>query len=169
MRFFVVAFLLLVGWAGAPQAENPALQFAELGDLELVGGDVLEDVRLGYRTAGELNADGSNAILFPTWFGGTSEQLLGVWSPWIDTDRFFLVVVDALGNGVSTSPSNSAAHPGRSFPQIGIRDMVLARAAGAAPCWSASDARIAASDSTASIVDPLLGPERKISPGRPSS
>jgi|AP45_3_1055517.scaffolds.fasta_scaffold182318_2 homoserine O-acetyltransferase len=67
------------------------------------------------------NADGSNAILFPTWFGGTSGQLLGVWSPWIDTDRFFLVIVDALGNGVSTSPSNSAAQPGQSFPQIGIR------------------------------------------------
>jgi len=124
MRFVVIAFLLLAGWVGAPQAENPPLQFAELGDLELVGGGVLEDLRLGYRTAGELNADGSNAILLPTWFGGTSGQLLGVWSPWIDTDRFFLIIVDALGNGVSTSPSNSEAQPGQSFPRIGIRDMV---------------------------------------------
>ncbi len=124
MRFIIAGLLLLAGWVGAPQAENPPLQFAELGDLELVGGGVLEDVRLGYRTAGELNADGSNAILFPTWFGGTSGQLLAVWSPWIDTDRFFLIIVDALGNGVSTSPSNSEAQPGQSFPRIGIRDMV---------------------------------------------
>ncbi len=67
MRFVLIGFLLLVTGLGAPQAENPPLQFAALGDLELVGGGVLEDVRLGYRTAGRLNIDGSNAILFPTW------------------------------------------------------------------------------------------------------
>jgi homoserine O-acetyltransferase/O-succinyltransferase len=37
----------------------------------------------------------------------------------LDTTGLYIIVVDALGNGVSSSPSNSAG-----FPEITIRDMV---------------------------------------------
>ncbi|AFV00448.1 homoserine O-acetyltransferase [Simiduia agarivorans SA1 = DSM 21679] len=62
-------------------------------------------------------------MLYLTWFGGTSEDLFkyGVINV-VDTTQFFLVVVDAFGNGISSSPSN---HP--DFPRITIGDMVKAQ------------------------------------------
>jgi homoserine O-acetyltransferase/O-succinyltransferase len=45
----------------------------------------------------------------------------------VDTTKFFVLLVDALGNGVSTSPSNSAAQPGAAFPRTTIPDMVAAQ------------------------------------------
>src|SRR3984893_1149225 len=103
-------------------------QFAELGDLKLQSGGVIQDFRLGYRTLGKLNAQKSNAILWPTWLGGKSQDLLQFLGPGkvIDTRNYFVVLVDAIGDGVSTSPSNSKKQPRMSFPSFGIRDMVEA-------------------------------------------
>jgi homoserine O-acetyltransferase len=127
LPLLVTAFVTLF----TPDAQaQPELQLGAIGDLPLVSGETLLDVQLGYRTAGELNADRSNVILFPTWFTGTTGQLFqfekigpGLLA---DTDRFHVIAVDALGNGVSTSPSNSARQPGAAFPGIAIDDMVNA-------------------------------------------
>jgi homoserine O-acetyltransferase len=116
-----VAALVVTGLAGA--AEPPPLVIADLGDLTFENGAMLHDAKLAYRHAGKLNADKSNAILFPTWFTGTSEDLFASGSlDAIDTERFFLIAVDAFANGVSSSPSN---HPG--FPSVTIGDMVAAQ------------------------------------------
>jgi homoserine O-acetyltransferase/O-succinyltransferase len=103
-------------------------QFAELGNLKLQGGTVIQDFRLGYRTLGKLNAQKSNAILWPTWLGGKSQDLLQFLGPGkvVDTSSYFVVLVDAIGNGVSTSPSNSKHQPVMQFPSFTIRDMVEA-------------------------------------------
>jgi homoserine O-acetyltransferase/O-succinyltransferase len=105
-----------------------AQQLAELGDLKLQSGDVIHDFRLGYRTLGKLNAKKTNAILWPTWLGGKSENLLQFLGPGkvVDTTSSFVVLVDAIGNGISTSPSNSKKQPLMSFPSFSIRDMVEA-------------------------------------------
>ena len=94
----------------APSVEAPQ-QFAELGNLRLRSGAVIQDFRLGYRTAGKLNADQSNAVLWPTWLGGKTQDLLKYIGPGnvVDTNRYFVILVDAIGDGVSTSPSNSKA------------------------------------------------------------
>jgi homoserine O-acetyltransferase len=42
----------------------------------------------------------------------------------IDTIKFYLILIDALGNGYSSSPSNSAKQPRLQFPKFTIRDMV---------------------------------------------
>jgi homoserine O-acetyltransferase len=42
----------------------------------------------------------------------------------IDSGRYFVIAVDAIGNGVSTSPSNSKTQPRLKFPRFSIRDMV---------------------------------------------
>lgn len=101
-------------------------QFARLGDFKLESGEVLRDCRIGYRTLGQMNPEKSNVILVPTWAGGTTEQLLGSAGPGklADTSKYFVILVDALSNGVSSSPSNSAAQPHMRFPKITIRDMV---------------------------------------------
>lgn len=103
-------------------------QFAALGDLKLQSGLKIQDFRLGYRTLGRLNEDKSNAILWPTWLGGTTKELVQFVGPGklVDSDRYFVILVDAIGNGVSTSPSNSGKQPRGIFPKFTIRDMVEA-------------------------------------------
>ena len=129
-----IAFLLvLLVFLAAPRllhAEGE-LRLADLGDFRLESGQVIKDCRLGYRTFGTLNRERSNAILFPTWFSGTSKDLvdLGFIGPskLADTSRYFVVAVDALGDGVSSSPSNSKKQPARTFPEFTVRDMVKAQ------------------------------------------
>jgi homoserine O-acetyltransferase len=101
-------------------------QFAKLGDFKLESGEVLRDCRIGYRTFGQLNADKSNVILFPTWASGTTEQLMGSvgLGKLADSSKYYVILVDALSNGVSSSPSNSALQPHMHFPKISIVDMV---------------------------------------------
>lgn len=108
------------------QPAEGAQQFAALGDFKLRNGAVIRDFRLGYRTLGQLSADKSNAILWPTWLGGKSEDLLQFVGPGkvVDSGKYFVVLVDAIGDGVSTSPSNSNAQPLLKFPNFTILDMV---------------------------------------------
>jgi homoserine O-acetyltransferase len=110
------------------QVAEGTQRFAKLGDLKLQSGGALHEFKVGYRTLGKLNAEKSNAILWPTWLGGTSEQLLQFIGPGkvVDSGKYFVVLVDAIGNGVTTSPSNSKTQPLMKFPQFTIRDMVEA-------------------------------------------
>jgi homoserine O-acetyltransferase/O-succinyltransferase len=102
------------------------LHFADLGDFPLESGATIHNCRIAYRTFGKLNAEKSNAVLFPTWFGGTTQDLIPLIGPGklIDSSKYFVISVDALGDGVSTSPSNSASQPRMHFPALAIRDMV---------------------------------------------
>jgi len=110
------------------QLQEGVQQFADLGNLKLQNGSVIFDFRVGYRTLGRLNANRSNAILWPTWLGGTSQDLLEFIGPGkvLDSSKYFVVLVDAIGDGVSTSPSNSRTQPLMKFPKFSIRDMVEA-------------------------------------------
>ncbi len=130
--FFFFLFLLVFpffaeaqGHAAAP-VKDGELQFAKLGAFKLVNGQIILDCRIGYRTFGHLNPEKSNAILFPTWASGVSEQLMGQAAPGklADPTKYFVILVDALANGVSSSPSNSALQPRMQFPMITVRDMV---------------------------------------------
>ena len=101
-------------------------QFANIGDLKLENGGVIRDCRIGYRTFGQLNTDKSNVIVFPTWAGGTTEQLQSSIGPGklVDSTRYFVIAIDALSNGVSSSPSNSRLQPRMKFPRFTLRDTV---------------------------------------------
>jgi homoserine O-acetyltransferase len=101
-------------------------QFANIGDLRLENGGVIRDCRIGYRTFGQLNADKSNVVVIPTWAGGTTEQLQSSIGPGklVDSTTYFVVAIDALSNGVSSSPSNSRLQPRMRFPQFTLRDTV---------------------------------------------
>src|SRR6185312_6056171 len=117
----LLCFLALVTSSFAQQ-----LQFASLGDFKLESGKTLRDCRIGYRTFGQLNAAKSNAVLIPTWAGGTTEQLMSSISAdgLVDPTRYYVILVDALANGVSSSPSNSPLQPRMKFPHVTIGDMV---------------------------------------------
>lgn len=127
------AVLALSGFASAPEQGGQAAvtgeqQFASFGNFKLKSGDVIKDFRLGYRTLGTLNGQKSNGILFPTWLGGQSRDLLPYAKPgdWLDTNKYFIVLIDAIGDGVSSSPSNSRSQPLMEFPEFSIHDMAEA-------------------------------------------
>lgn len=122
-RCLVSCALLVLPWVAFGQS---AQQTADLGQCALEIDAVIEECTIGYRTLGTLNEDRSNAVLFPTWFSGTSEDLLGQVGPdgLVDTSRYYVVLVDALSNGVSSSPSTSTAQPDSAFPVVSIPDMV---------------------------------------------
>lgn len=100
-------------------------RIADLGTCTLDDGETIQDCKIGYRTYGKLDAARSNAVLFATWFTGTTKPLAtSVPGNYVDTKRQFLILVDALGDGVSSSPSNSAKQPRLKFPRFTIHDMV---------------------------------------------
>ena len=101
-------------------------QFANIGNLKLQNGGVIRNCRVGYRTFGQLAADKSNVVVFPTWAGGTTEQLQSNIGPGklVDSNIYYVVAIDALSNGVSSSPSNSRLQPRMRFPQFSLRDTI---------------------------------------------
>jgi homoserine O-acetyltransferase len=124
--------LVAAGISGAARAQSPTQpadapeQFADLGDLKLQSGAVIRDFRLGYRTLGKLNDDKSNAVLWLPLLGGRTQSLLAYVGPEnvVDTGKYFVILVDPIGNGISTSPSNSKVQPRMRFPRFTIRDMI---------------------------------------------
>lgn len=82
-----------------------------LGRFELQCGAVLDGLHLRYEVHGNLAGARDNAVLFPTWFGGRHAANAWIIGPGraLDTERYCVIVVDALGNGESSSPSSHAA------------------------------------------------------------
>jgi homoserine O-acetyltransferase len=124
LLFVLIAAVLLA--PGCARAADGDQQIGQLHTCKLAKGRQIDDCFLGYRTWGTLNAQQSNAILFPSWFSGNSNnlaQFVGA-DKMIDPAKFFLIAVDALGDGVSSSPSNSSDQHGTHFPAFTIADMV---------------------------------------------
>lgn len=95
--------------------------------LVLQSGVRLPEARLVYAVYGRLNRARDNAILYPTRFGAThreNEFLIGAGRA-LDPEHWCIIVPNLLGNGVSSSPSNSPApFDGPRFPNVAIRDAV---------------------------------------------
>jgi homoserine O-acetyltransferase len=122
----LVLSVLLTGPAAAHRPDQPPHQRHVLGDLKLESGEVIRDFAISYVTHGKLNAKKSNAILMVTALTGNHHRLDFMIGPGraLDTDRYFVICTDAIGNGLTTSPSNSKAQPRMNFPRFTIRDMV---------------------------------------------
>jgi homoserine O-acetyltransferase len=107
-NILIISFLFWGTVLSLPINAQSQLQKANLGDVVLENGTELKNCQLAYRTFGTLNNDRSNAVLFPAWLGGTSEMLAGFIGKekFVDDTKYFVIAIDPLGNGVSTSPSN---------------------------------------------------------------
>ncbi len=122
------------GPASSPACRRPARMgrttrrtgSSGIGDLPLESGETIRDFAISYVTHGTLNADKSNAILMATAIGGNHHRIDFLIGPGkaLDTDKYFIVATDAIGNGLTTSPSNSVSQHGTAFPHFTIRDMV---------------------------------------------
>jgi homoserine O-acetyltransferase len=106
-------------------------QLISIGALELEEGGTIPDCRLAVATHGTLNARRDNAILVPTWYSGTSKIIEQVYigpDHALDPDRYFIVQINQIGNGLSTSPHNSDGDIAMArFPRVRIGDDVRAQ------------------------------------------
>lgn len=127
---------------------------AEIGDLRTVSGATLKNVTIGWESYGTLNGDKSNAILIVPFFSGGPhaagkysvddaapgywDNIIGSGLP-IDTDKYFVVSVDALCN-MNKGPANRTTGPasvnpdtgkpyGSGFPVLTFEDFVAAQKA----------------------------------------
>lgn len=125
IRLMVVCCLFLSLESFAQDRPGTGQQYAEFSECRLISGQSIAPCRIGYRTFGTLNTDKTNGVLIPTWYTGNSAGHAYLASPeLVDPQQYFVIIVDALGNGVSSSPSNSDAQANGGFPEITITDMV---------------------------------------------
>ena len=93
------------------QAGHGPFETHDIGTLVLEEGGSLRNCTLAYATFGTLNAARDNAVLVTTWYTGTSkimEQLHVGTGRALDPAKFFIIIVNQIGSGLSSSPSNTA-------------------------------------------------------------
>ena len=117
--------------------------FVDVGDVEVVAGVTIPNVRVAYQTWGTLNEDRTNAVYICHALTGDShvsgsagsghltdgwwDGLVGPGAP-IDTDEWFVVCANVLGGCQGTTGPASTASDGRAwgsrFPVVTVADMV---------------------------------------------
>ena len=122
MRTFF-ALILIVCVAARVHAEPQTFM---IYDFQFENGSVLPELRVAYETKGKLNAGRDNAILLVHGTSGDRHAFDPIIGPGktFDTDKNFVITVDAIGGGDSSSPKDGL---GQDFPRYTIRDMVTAQ------------------------------------------
>lgn len=154
-RLLLAATLALAALSQAPAIAQPAAtEIVEKKVFETTGyvtrgGATIPTIRIGYQTAGTLNAAGDNAVIVTHFFSGNSHafgryaegQPAGYWDAIIgpgraiDTNRYFVISSDTLvnlnvrdGRTVTTGPVSMNPATGRpwalDFPVIAMRDFI---------------------------------------------
>lgn len=99
-------------------------------DFKLQCGVTLPEISVAYKTYGSLNRDRSNAILYPTSYGAHHSDIAWLIGPdkILDSSRYFVLIANMFGNGLSTSPTSQhgAANP-RPCPPFSHVDNVTAQ------------------------------------------
>lgn len=151
MSRFALLFLL---WPFTVAAQTADLivekKTFELPSYTTVAGATIKNVKIGWESAGTLNADKSNAILIAHFFSGTShafgkykkeDKTAGYWDylvgpgKAIDTNKYYVLSSDTLvnlnvnaPNVVTTGPASINPDTGKpygmSFPVVSIKDFV---------------------------------------------
>jgi homoserine O-acetyltransferase len=123
----------------AEQLQHPPLQpdwvdaphyLVSLGDFPLESGEVIEEFIISFAAHGDLCDDRLPIALTLCAIGSTHHRMdfmIGAGRA-LDPTRFRILAVDAIGNGLTTSPSTSRTQRGYSFPQFSISDMVRSQA-----------------------------------------
>lgn len=100
----------------------------DLGDVKLQSGATIRDCKLAYKTFGAMNAKKDNIIVYPTWYSGQhydNEWLIGSGMA-LDPANYFIIIPDMIGNGLSSSPSNTPEpYNAARFPNVTAYDNVI--------------------------------------------
>ena len=106
----------------------PDHEIFELGDVVLQSGLTLRQAKLVYKTYGKLAPSRDNVIVMPTFYGAQhpeAESMMRAGRA-LDPTRYFIVVPNLFGNGLSSSPSNTPAPMDRAaFPGATVYDNVI--------------------------------------------
>jgi homoserine O-acetyltransferase len=150
-RAFAIVLTLLPGVALAQSSDLIVEKKTfELPSYTTVAGATIKSVKIGWESAGTLNADKSNAILITQYFSGTShafgkyapsDATAGYWDAIIgpgkaiDTRKYFVFSSDTLVNLNANAPNVVTTGPasinpdtgkpyGMSFPVVSFKDFV---------------------------------------------
>jgi len=95
------------------------------GDLALRSGAVLSDTLLSWKAHGTLSPAMDNVILYPTSYNARHPDLEWLIGPdrVLDPEKYFIVILDQFGNGLSSSPSNTPDYP----TLVTVHDNVMAQ------------------------------------------
>ena len=107
---------------------NIDYEIYNLGNVELLSGEILLSAKLAYKTYGSLNSDKSNVIVLPTFYTGTHNRNEGFFGTKraINPEKHFIISINLFGNGLSTSPSNAEVDQiGSKFPTITLFDNIF--------------------------------------------
>ena len=99
----------------------------EAGRVTLQGGAVFPQLALAYKTYGTLNAAKDNVILYPTSFAAQHYDIEWLVQPGgaLDPGRYFIIIANLFGNGLSSSPSTSSeVLGGAPFPAFTYHDAI---------------------------------------------
>src|SRR5262249_43555780 len=83
------------------------------GDVQLQRGGTLRGAQIVYKTFGALSPRKDNAIVYPTSYSAQHSDIEWLVSPnhCLDPTRYFVVIPNMFGNGLSSSPSNTPDYP----------------------------------------------------------
>jgi homoserine O-acetyltransferase len=115
LLFATAAILALpLGALAQNVVETPDQEFFSEGNFRLESGEAIRDFKISFVTHGKLNTDRSNAILMTSSLGGNRHRIDFLIGPGkaYDPAKYFIICTDAIGNGQTTSPSNSATQNG---------------------------------------------------------
>ncbi len=111
-----------------------AYDLVSIGALDLEEGGRIPDCQLAVTTFGELSEARDNAILVSTWYSGSHQIWRDAYigsGKALDPDQYFIVVIDQIGSGLSTSPHNASGSNAdlamSKFPKVRIGDDVVAQ------------------------------------------
>ena len=109
-------------------------ELISIGRLDLEEGGTIPDCQLAVTTWGELSDAKDNAILITTWYSGTHQIWRDIYvgpDHALNPERYFIVAINQIGNGLSTSPHNAdgpnADLSMSKFPKVRIGDDVVAQ------------------------------------------
>jgi homoserine O-acetyltransferase len=119
----LLVFTLALCAGSTARAEN---QIFNSYDFAFENGSVMPELRVAYETRGHLDPGRGNAILLVHGTTGDRHAFDPMIGPGktFDTDKFFVITVDAIGGGESSSPRDGL---GQDFPRYTIRDMMTAQ------------------------------------------
>ena len=126
MSFWLAVAALAAALTGHSMAVAAQDAVHVIPEFTFESGAKLAGMKVGYATHGKLNQAKSNAILVTHGASGVRTSNVALIGPGkaYDTDKYFVVTVDAIGGGNSSQPKDGL---GPKFPKYTIRDMVRAQ------------------------------------------
>jgi homoserine O-acetyltransferase len=84
-----------------------------LGDISVEAGGVLRNAELTWKAHGTLSPERDNVVLYPTSYSAQHPDIEWLIGPdgVLDPGRWFIIIPDMFGNGLSSSPSNTEDWP----------------------------------------------------------